>query len=125
MKKVFYASSRAEFLNAAYHTHFKTHPQAVWTKPDGTDVWMVRMDGKVRDDFKNTRYENKVIEEYVGHDPKLLKKTAIGLERVVVLIVDSPTSPLSRYEILGTYELSLAESKIATYRVWYKISDDM
>ena len=123
-----YYKSRAEFLNDVYHTKFKQHPQAIWSKPDGSkDVWMVRMDGKVHEDWKNTRYDNTIVEEYVGNDMKKLeqnKKT--GIIRVAVCIVDSPEYPTySRYEILGTYELDLQHSNLSRCRVWKKISDKM
>lgn len=123
-----YYKSRAEFLNEVYHTNFKQHPQSIWTKPDGSkDVWMVRMDGKVHEDWRNTRYEKSIKEEYVGNNPKKLEENkSVGVTRVAVCIIASQEDETwSRYEILGTYELNIKQSNLSRLRIWNKISDEM
>lgn len=123
MKDTYYARTRADFLNQAFHTHFEQHRQAVWANPNGVDVWMVRMDGQVRDGWKNNLYENKIIEQFVGVNPPSID-SGISITRIPVNIIDSQAdATISIYKILGTYELSIKESKLATYRVWRKISD--
>lgn len=121
--------SRAEFLNDVYRTNFKKHPQSIWTKPDGSkDVWMVRMDGEVHEEWRNTRYEKFIKEEYVGNDPQKLEenKKSVGVTRVAVCIVDFQNDKsISRYEILGTYELDIRQSNLSRCRIWNKISDEM
>ena len=121
-----YYKSRAEFLNDVYHTNFKQYLRSIWTKPDGSkDVWMVRMDGKVREDWKNTRYDKFIEEEYVGNDFKTLEENkSVGVVRVAVCITDSEEDETwSRYEILGTYELDIKRSNLSRFRVWNKIND--
>lgn len=120
--------SRAEFLNDIYHTKFKQHPQAIWTKPDGSkDVWMVRMDGKVHEDWINTCYDKTIVEEYVGNDLKKLEENKkVGITRVAVRITDSQyDTKYSLYEILGTYELDVKQSNLSRCRIWNKVSDKM
>ena len=119
--------SRAEFLNSVYNTNFKQHYQAIWEKPDGKDVWMVRMDGKIHHDWRNTRYKNTIVEEYLGNDSVQLEKNkSVGVVRVAVCITAFEANQnLSSYEILGTYELDLKESDLARRRVWRKVSEAM
>lgn len=126
-RKEYNANTHAEFIEKAYHVEVKHLRHAVWTKPDGTDVWMVRMDGLVRDDWRNTRRDNDniIVEEYVGKDSIQLKKNeSVCPIRVAVCILDYHCGTGRIYTILGTYELDLNESDIKRCRVWRKVSDD-
>lgn len=122
MDQVYFATTNADFLNKAFHTNYKQYQKSIWYTPENVAVWMVHMDGIVRNEWKNYLYTDRIVEQYVGNNPVQLKKNKeIDLVRIVVKITDSQVThrPLT-FEILGIYEISLSESKLESYRVWRK-----
>ena len=114
-------------MNYAFGTGYKQYSRPIWKMPDGVAVWMVHMDGSIRNDWKIDLDAdgNRIVERYVGNNPKqLAANTKVEIARIAVNIIDSRVTLLPfMFEIVGVYRLSFEKSRIADYRVWEKVDE--
>ena len=120
MSKIIYARTHADFLNQVFGTNYKQYMRGRWKYNDSTWVWMVYMDGKVRNDWRNRIVSNDEIwEERVCGDTDYHGEPEKPY-RIVVRIVD--TSRGREYHILGLYKFDF-ESCTSQKNVLRKIGE--
>jgi hypothetical protein len=109
MLKEVFAKTHAEFLNQAFGTNYRGFMKTRFPYDEDTWVWMVSIDGKVRNGWKNVKVsENEIWEEYVlSGDPTYSKNQ----ERTYRIAVDVTQAKNGRkYCILGKYEFDFENS---------------
>lgn len=110
MSKIVYAKTHAEFLNKIYGTNYKNYMRGRWSYDYDTWVWMVRMDGAIRDGWVNKIInENEIHEEYVWAGEPGYTSDRERRYRIAVQIIDMPGG-MRVYNILGKYRYDFAES---------------
>ena len=121
MKNVVYANSNADFLNKVYGTNYKAFMRGRYPLDSQTWVWMIRLDGKERQGWRNRVInENEIWEEYVGKEQPSYNATEERKYRIVVSIKDLPSR--RAYHILGRYRFDTEKSKIGR-NVLIKVSE--
>lgn len=94
------ASTYAEFLNKTFNTNYKGWYKSTYNYSDDTIVWIIRIDSKDRNGFKNYMDGNNIIEESIGNPTRSLKPI-----RMVFKVVDCNNS-LKNFVYLGKYKMS-------------------
>ena len=116
----FFVSRNAEFLNQAFGTNYKGWMRCGWKYAPDIIVWMVWLDGEVREGWLNTIIEEQRIvqEDYVGKPEEQLysHRRITEFHRIVV------KRDKGCYTILGLYKCVEATRY---KRVWRKISDEI
>lgn len=121
MSQIVVAKTNAEFLNHFFGTNHQAFYQSRWPYNDHTWVWMVRMDGKVRDGWFNREVgSDEVWEEFVGTTQPSYRRQKEKEYRIIVKIVDGKCG--REYHILGKYRYDFQNS---TYKkhVFKKVSE--
>ncbi|MBE5751642.1 MAG: hypothetical protein E7357_04450 [Clostridiales bacterium] len=96
------ARTNAEFLNKEYGTNYKAWYKSRWPYDIETWVWMVRIDGKVRDGWRNLPLkEGGMLEEFVGPGTPTYFNEKERRYRIIVDIVETSTG--REYHIIGKY----------------------
>ena len=116
----FFVKTNAEFLNQAFGTNYKGWMRCGWKYAPDVIVWMVWLDGEVREGWLNTIIEEQRIvqEDYVGKPEEQLysHRRITEFHRIVV------KRDKGCYTILGLYKCD----KATRYkRVWRKVSDEI
>ena len=122
--KIVYARTNAEFLNEAFGTNYKSWMRCGWDYDPDTIVWMVELDDKVRQGWKNTIVDsNTVREDYVGNESEKLgsHKRLKNYRRIVV----KKEAKYGRHLILGLYRYDFENSIERNKRIWLKVSDEI
>ena len=121
MQQIVYANTNAEFLNKVFGTNYKAWMRGRWEYSKDTWVWMIRLDGKCRQNWRNRIInENEIWEEYIGtetptyrHEPERKYRIVVGIEK----------GNLGReYHILGKYRYDAEKSTIGR-NVLIKVCD--
>lgn len=109
MPKVIFAKTHAAFLNQVFNTNYKSYMKSRWVYDESTIVWMIRMDGQIRDGWKNRVIDkNEIWEEYVFDDDPSYKESSERRYRIVVNVIDAPLG--REYHILGKYKFDFENS---------------
>lgn len=108
-KGTIWAKSNADFLNQTFGTNYKAFMRGRWNYSDNTWVWMVRMDGKVRQGWVNKIISDKEIHElYVSNDTPTYSNEPERKYRIVVQIIDHAN--IREYRLLGKYRFDFENS---------------
>ena len=124
MEQIVYARTNAEFLNEAFGTNYKAWRKCGWDYDKDTIVWMIELDDKVRNGWKNTRVnEETVREDYVGRKEEKLDshKKLKNYRRIIV----KKNRENGIYIVLGLYAYDHENSVEENKRIWKKISDQI
>ena len=65
--------TNAEFLNKVFGTNYKLWLKSTYELDDSTTVWMIRIDGEKRNNFKNYFDNGYIIEESLEEETRSLK----------------------------------------------------
>ena len=109
MERIVFARTNAEFLNQVFGTDYEGFYRSRWPYDDHTWVWMVRMDGEVRNGWYNREIgSDEVWEEFVGSTQPSFRNQKEMPYRIVVKIVDGGSG--REYHILGKYRYDFQNS---------------
>ena len=109
MEKIVHARTNAEFLNKAFGTHYQAWMKSRWEYDADTWVWMVRFDGRARQEWKNRVInENEIWEEYVGREAPTYTAVPEKKYRIVVEIIDGYSD--RAYRIWGKFRYDFSKS---------------
>ena len=109
MSKIIFAKTNAEFLNQEYKTDYKAFMKSRWSCTDNTWVWMVRLDGKVRNGWRNRIIsEDEIWEEYVDVGMPTYADEFEKKFRIVASIVEGARG--REYRVLGRYAFDFENS---------------
>lgn len=121
MEQIVYANTNANFLNKVFGTNYKGWMRGRWEYDKDTWVWMIRLDGKVRQDWRNRKIsENEIWEEYIGSETPTYRKEPERKYRIVVGIEEG--SQGREYHILGKYKFD-SEKSFVGRNVLIKVCD--
>ncbi|MBQ9777831.1 MAG: hypothetical protein IJW22_02790 [Clostridia bacterium] len=122
MEQIVYARTNAEFLNEAFGTNYKAWMKCGWNYDEDTIVWMVELDDKVRQGWKNTIVDVETVrEDYLGREEdKLGGHRKLKNYRRIVVKKDRKNGI---YTVLGLYAYDFENSIEKNKRIWKKISD--
>lgn len=109
MSKIIIAKTNAEFLNQEYGTDYKAFMKSRWSYTDNTWVWMVRLDSKVRNGWRNRIIsEDEIWEEYVDVGVPTYADEFEKKFRIVASIVEGARG--REYRVLGKYAFDFENS---------------
>ncbi len=97
--------TNAEFLNTTFGTTYKQWYKSTYNLDDETTVWMIRIDSKERDGFKNYFEDGCIIEESNTEQTRSLKPI-----RMVFQILEE--NGLKTFVYLGKYKMDNEKSTI-------------
>lgn len=109
MSKIIIAKTNAEFLNQEYGTDYKAFMKSRWSYTDNTWVWMVHLDSKVRNGWRNRIIsEDEIWEEYVDVGVPTYADEFEKEFRIVASIVEGARG--REYRVLGKYAFDFENS---------------
>lgn len=109
MSQIIIAKTNAEFLNQEYGTDYKAFMKSRWSYTDNTWVWMVRLDSKVRNGWRNRIIsEDEIWEEYVDVGVPTYADESEKKFRIVASIVEGARG--REYRVLGKYAFDFENS---------------
>lgn len=118
------AKTHFEFLNKTFGTDFIFYRKNYWWYNQKIMVWFPRIDGKIKDNFKNTFLDKStILQTYCGEtelfDGRPLTLDPSGTFRLIFEVVDNPNR---KYIFQGVYVL---DRDISTPKemVFKKVSD--
>ena len=119
------ARTNAQVLNIVYGTNYKQWMKAAYHKTTsvGTMAWIAFINGKPRNDWKNTLYQDRITEEYVGDKKVLPKGIDEGLRYTTRAVFQKLRNKDGQYYVFrGMYKLSKDSNTF--YRVLLKVNDE-
>ena len=114
MNCIIYAKTNAEFLNEAFGTNYVAWMKSRWEYDQDTWVWMVRFDGRIRQDWANRIIsETEIWEEYVGNEEPTYRSKKEKKYRIVVQILEGRCG--REYHTLGKFKYDYEKSTIGRH----------
>lgn len=107
------ARTYAEFLNKIFSTNYKAWYKSTYNYSDDTVVWIIRIDSKDRNGFKNYIEGNNIIEESKSNPTRSLKPI-----RMIFKVIDCENG-LKNFVYLGKYMMS--KDSTITRRVFVQV----
>ena len=113
--------SNYELLNKLLNTKYNGWMSSIYDLHNGSIIWMVPLDGKKHNYWRNKKQDDKITEEYVGGQP-YPNNIDTGLLNKIRLVFEKVKNRNMQYYIFrGVYELKEGRHE---YRLLQKISDE-